>query len=94
MSEQIKINKEKIKQADIIVGIPSYNEADNIAFVAEQASLGLKKYFPKLKAVIINVDNNSEDGTKEAFLNAKTKVPKIYISTPKGITGKGNNTSK
>ena len=91
MSEQIKINKEKIKQADIIVGIPSYNEADNIAFVAEQALLGLKKYFPKLKAVIINVDNNSEDGTKEAFLNAKTKVPKIYISTPKGITGKGNN---
>lgn len=86
-----KVNKEKVKEADIVVGIPSYNEADNIAFVAEQASLGLKKYFPKYKSVIINVDNNSPDNTKQAFLNANTKVPKIYISTPPNITGKGNN---
>ena len=85
------INPDKIKQADLIVGIPSYNEADNIANVVKQVDNGLAKYFIKYKAVIINVDNNSSDGTKEAFLNVKTKTPKIYISTPPGVIGKGNN---
>ena len=91
MTKSIKVNQAKIKKADIVVGIPSYDEAENIAFVAEQASIGLKKYFPKYKSVIINVDNNSGDGTKRAFLEANTKVPKIYISTPPKVTGKGNN---
>jgi glycosyltransferase involved in cell wall biosynthesis len=85
------INPKKIKKADIVVGIPSFNEADSISFVTKQASLGIKKYFPNLKGVIINVDNNSPDKTREVFLSTKTKVPKIYISTPKGVRGKGNN---
>jgi glycosyltransferase involved in cell wall biosynthesis len=85
------INPDKMKQADLIVGIPSYNEADNIASVVKQVDRGLVKNFSKYKAVIINVDNNSPDGTREAFLNVRTKTPKIYISTPPGITGKGNN---
>ena len=33
-------------KADIVVGIPSLNEADNIAFVAEQLSIGLIKVLP------------------------------------------------
>ena len=82
----------KCKEIDIVVGIPSYNEADNIAFVAHQLSLGLNKHFPSLSSAIINVDNNSTDGTKEAFLGADTgKILKKYISTEKGIVGKGNN---
>ena len=81
----------KIKKTEIIVGIPSYNEADNIAFVVKQISQGLQKYFPRKSAVIINVDNNSEDGTKEAFLKAKSSVPKVYISTRPGVKGKGSN---
>ncbi|MCK4891962.1 MAG: glycosyltransferase, partial [Candidatus Pacebacteria bacterium] len=85
------INPNQIKQADLIVGIPSYNEADNIANVVKQIDRGLVKNFNKYKAVIINVDNNSPDGTREVFLNVKTKTPKIYISTPLGVVGKGNN---
>lgn len=84
-------NPKKIKQAEIIVGIPSYNEAETIGFVVEQASRGLKKYFPGKKSVIINVDNNSPDGTKQAFFGAKVNTPRIYISTAKGIKGKGYN---
>jgi glycosyltransferase involved in cell wall biosynthesis len=80
------------KEADIIIGIPSLNEAYNIAFVARQIALGLKKYFPTHSAVIINIDNNSKDGTKEAFLGAETgNIPKKYISTEGAIVGKGNN---
>jgi len=79
------------KETNLVVGIPSYNEADNIANVVRQVDLGLQKYFPTQKSVIINVDNNSPDNTKKAFLNTKTETPKIYISTPSDIKGKGNN---
>jgi len=84
-------NPERIEQAELIVGIPSYNEADSITFPTDVASRGLVNYFPDKKSVIINVDNYSPDGTKEAFMNTPTKVPKIYISTPEGVKGKGNN---
>ena len=89
MSEKNSI--ENLENADIIVGIPSYNEADNIHFVAEQVSKGLVKYFPEKKALIVNADNNSPDNTKDAFLKAETEVQKFYISTPPGVKGKGNN---
>ena len=42
-----KLIPDKVKQADIIVGIPSYNEADSIGFVVEQVDKGLQKYFSK-----------------------------------------------
>ncbi|MDD5476339.1 MAG: glycosyltransferase [Syntrophales bacterium] len=84
-------NQNQVDSAEIIVGIPSYNEADSIAFPTEVADRGLTTHFPGRKAVIINVDNNSPDGTKDVFLGTPTKAPKIYISTPPGIKGKGNN---
>ncbi len=89
--EVIIENPEGIKQAEFIVGIPSFNEANSISFPTKMASQGLKKYFPDKESVIINVDNNSPDGTREAFLSTETEVPKIYISTPDDIKGKGNN---
>ncbi|MDP2708626.1 MAG: glycosyl transferase [bacterium] len=94
MANNIKqscVNQQKIKQADLIVGIPSYNEADNIGFVAEKVDFGLTKFFPGRKSVIINCDNYSPDGTQAEFLKTKTKTPKIYISTPKSMRGKGYN---
>ncbi len=83
--------KKKNDDIELIVGIPSYMEADNIANVAKIVDTGLTEYFVGLKSVIVNVDNNSEDDTKGAFLSAETKVPKKYITTPKGVRGKGNN---
>ncbi len=91
MADWIVENPDKVTSADIIVGIPSRNEADTIAFPTEQASIGLTTYFPGLKSVIVNCDNFSTDGTKEAFFSAPCQVPRIYVSTPEGVAGKGNN---
>jgi len=87
----IEENPDGVQQADVIVGIPSFNEADCIPFVAEQAAIGLKTYFNEYRSVLINCDNASEDNTREAFLSVDTGVPKIYLSTPAGVRGKGNN---
>lgn len=85
-------NPQNIAQADMVVAIPSFREAKHVAYPTTQAALGLKRYFGDKKCVLINCDNNSDDGTKEAFFAADTEgVPRIYLSTAPGVRGKGNN---
>ena len=88
---ETEYNPENIKSVEMIVCIPSYNEADSISFPTTQADKGLTKYFGDKSSVIINCDNNSPDNTKQAFLDTPTDTPKIYMSTAPGIKGKGNN---
>ncbi|HMB20357.1 MAG TPA: glycosyl transferase, partial [Spirochaetota bacterium] len=83
--------KENLRGIEFMVGIPSYMESDSISYVVKQVDEGLSKYFDKYKTVIVNVDNNSEDDTKGAFLNTETNTPKHYITTPGEVRGKGNN---
>ena len=45
---------ERISNADIIVGIPSFNNARTIGHVVRAVHAGLAKYFPEQKAIIIN----------------------------------------
>jgi len=86
-----EVNPDNIKKAAFVVAIPSYNEADSIAFPVQQADQGIHSFFGNRESVIINCDNNSDDGTKEIFLGIKTNTPKIYISTEPGVKGKGRN---
>ncbi|MBW1752933.1 MAG: glycosyltransferase [Deltaproteobacteria bacterium] len=88
---ETEYNPENIKSVEMIVCIPSYNEADSISYPTTQADKGLTKYFGDKSSVIINCDNNSPDNTKQAFLDTPTDTPKIYVSTAPGIKGKGNN---
>ncbi len=85
------MKKKQSDKYDVIVGIPSYNESDTISHVTETVGEGLEEFFSDKKSIIINVDNNSPDNTKEAFLDTKTRTEKKYISTAHGIRGKGNN---
>jgi len=73
---------------EIIVGIPSYNEADSIGFVVKQVDKGLRKYYPDRKSLIVCCDGNSKDGTRSAFLDTETLSEKRFLSTK--ARGKGN----
>ncbi|MDH4231127.1 MAG: glycosyltransferase [Nitrospirota bacterium] len=97
---QEKINE--IKEADILVGIPSYNNARTIGHVVKAVHAGLSKYFPDKKAVIINSDGGSSDGTMDVVQGATIEdyksilvqhrvEPVFTIATPyQGIPGKGS----
>jgi glycosyltransferase involved in cell wall biosynthesis len=87
----IEENPLRVEKAKIVVGIPSFNEADSISYVVEKVDEGLEKYFKNFQKVIINSDNNSPDRTRQVFLKTKTNTPKIYISTPERVRGKGQN---
>ncbi|PIP31621.1 hypothetical protein COX24_02550 [bacterium (Candidatus Gribaldobacteria) CG23_combo_of_CG06-09_8_20_14_all_37_87_8] len=75
----------------IAIGIPSYNEGDTISYVVKQVDLGLRKFFPLANCLIINVDSDSTDNTKEAFLKTQTFSSKKYLNTGKKPRGKGKN---
>ncbi len=42
-----------IGEADIVVGIPFYNEKDRVTHVLETVREGLEKFYPELKAVLV-----------------------------------------
>ena len=84
-------NPHGVQEAEVVVGIYSCNEADTIPFVAEQAAIGLKTYFPQYRSVLINCDNSFRDGTRDAFFSAPGEAPRIYLSSASGAKGKGNS---
>jgi glycosyltransferase involved in cell wall biosynthesis len=91
LSPQAWKHLEKLKSADILVGIPSYNNAHTINYVVYQAAKGLETYFPNLKSAIFVSDGNSTDGTLESvkamrFPFQVSMIPTTYV----GILGKGS----
>lgn len=60
---------DEIKKADILVGIPSYNNESTIGHVIKAVRLGLTKYFPKFKSIIVNSDCGSTDKTRKIVKN-------------------------
>jgi len=55
--------------ADIVVGIPSYQNAATIGHVVHAAQSGLAKYFPGVQSVVLNSDGGSTDGTPDVVAN-------------------------
>ncbi|MBW2059688.1 MAG: glycosyltransferase [Deltaproteobacteria bacterium] len=91
MNELYEENPSNVRDAEIVVGIPSYNKPKGITLPTEKADEGLVEFFPNRKSVILNCASHSDDGTKEAFLGVRTEVPKIYLATGEAVTGKGNS---
>jgi hypothetical protein len=78
----------EVEKCDIVVGIPSFNNATTVAHVARTAAEGIRRL--QLKGLIVNSDGGSTDGTVEAFLASDTfEVPKFSLRY-KGIPGKGS----
>ena len=79
---------------EIVVGIPTYREVDSIAYVVRQVDIGLSRAYGARNCLIVNVDNESDDGTGDVFLNTRTACSKEYISTGCNPRGKGKNLLK
>lgn len=92
----------EIGKADLVVGIPSFNNARTIGHVVRAVTAGLAKYFPDRPAVVVNSDGGSTDGTPDivrqaalsdyrTVLAAHPLYPVHRLTTPyHGIPGKGS----
>lgn len=82
---------QRLGSADIVIGIPTYNNETTISNILKNCGEGLKKFFPEFKSIILNADSDSEDKTTSNI--KKTMLPKGLecISTKySGIKGKGS----
>jgi len=101
LTSEAEAKVQEIGEADILVGIPSYNNADTIAHVVHAVTAGLAKYFPKAKAVLVNADGGSIDGTQQVVADAGIDLGALLVSAEisplrkivtsyLGIPGKGS----
>jgi len=101
LTSEAEAKVQEIGEADILVGIPSYNNADTIAHVVHAVTAGLAKYFPKAKAVLVNADGGSNDGTPQVVADAGVDLGTLLVSSQVsslrkivtsylGIPGKGS----
>jgi glycosyltransferase involved in cell wall biosynthesis len=102
MPEEARRAAEFIRRADIVIGIPSYNNSRTIGHVVQACYAGLAKYFPQFTAVLVNSDGGSKDGTRDAVLGARVEDRHLLLlSTPlmaahrlsfpyHGVPGKGS----
>jgi len=70
LTKEIENKIKEVKKADILVGIPSYNNAHTIGHVVRAVQAGLAKYFQGRKSVLVNSDGGSTDGTLEVVRSA------------------------
>jgi glycosyltransferase involved in cell wall biosynthesis len=102
LPDEARLAAESIGKADLVIGIPSYNNARTIGHVVRAANAGLSKYFPEFTGVVVNSDGGSTDNTREAVLSACVDDSHLMLlSTPlavahrlsfpyHGIPGKGS----
>ena len=80
-----------IGSADILVGIPSYNNEASIAHVVQTVSEGLAQYYPDRDAVILVADGGSTDNTRErAAVPLLSSQHEQIVTIYRGIGGKGS----
>ena len=81
---------EEIEKADILVGIPAFNNEKTIVHVVQMVSHGLNKYFKDRKSVIMIADGGSTDDTREAVRDFELKPGQEKLLTIyRGPGGKG-----
>ena len=92
----------RVGRADLMVGIPSYGNAETIGFVVRAATAGMVQYFPDLKPILVNSDGGSPDDTPRVAISTESPeyIEKIILVSPRhklqrisftyqGLSGKG-----
>jgi glucosylglycerate synthase len=94
---------DEIGQADIVVGMPCFNNEETAGGVAIAIEAGLRKHFPGLRSVICASDGGSTDRTRDVVLEASvgdraeallvptdTPIPEKLCFEYRGPPGKGS----
>lgn len=81
---------EKIEHADLVIGIPCFNNDSTIDHVIDAVSEGIAEYYRDKRAIIVISDGGSTDDTREVA-REKTVYPFIekIVTIYRGIPGKG-----
>lgn len=88
MSEETFLSDEFLQQitaageADILVGVPTLNNATTIERTVRAIQLGLVKYFPRQRAAVVTTDGGSRDGTADGVKNIPPLDFRTMLAAP------------
>src|SRR4029434_8718792 len=83
VSPETRQRIEELGTADIVLGLPTYNNAGTIEPVIHGIQTGLRKHFDSLRSVIIHSDGGSKDGPPEREMEATTNgIPVVQAPYP------------
>src|SRR5438309_10758900 len=85
LEERTETQIREIAQADILVGIPSFNNSSTIGHVVRAVIAGLAKYFPACRAVLVNSAGGSTDGTPDVVAKASVDLCIMLITGRPGF---------
>lgn len=81
---------EEIESADILIGIPCYNNEKTIEHVIQMVTHGLAKHYKNHRSVILIADGGSTDDTREVAKEFQIKPwQEKIVSIYRGPGGKG-----
>ncbi len=102
LDEKGLVEVRRVGNADLMVGIPSFGNAETIGYVVRAATAGMVQYFPDLKPIMVNSDGGSPDDTPRVAVSTESPdyIEKIILISPRhklqrisftyqGISGKG-----
>jgi len=82
---------EEIEGAEILVGIPCYNNEGTVAHVIQMVTHGLSEHYKDRRSVILIADGGSTDDTREVVKEFEIKPwQEKVISIYRGPAGKGS----
>ncbi|OGF20943.1 MAG: glycosyl transferase family 2 [Candidatus Eisenbacteria bacterium RBG_19FT_COMBO_70_11] len=102
LREDVRRRLDEIGEADVLIGIPSYNNSRTIGHVVQAVTAGLAKYFPDQRSVLVNSDGGSKDGTPDVVSRSELgttrsillshRVRRVHkvITAYQGLPGKGS----
>jgi len=82
---------EEIRQADLLVGIPCYNNEETVVHVIQMVSHGIDQHFRDRRAVIMVADGGSTDDTRDRVTEFQLKPwQEKLVTIYRGVAGKGS----
>lgn len=81
LSDELLRQLVAVGQVDILVGVPTFNNAATIASVVKTLHVGLAKHFPRERTVLISPDGGSDDGTPDLVRTAPLADAEMQGST-------------
>lgn len=83
LPQEVQDKLREFVHLDLVVGIPSYNNADTIRHVKDAVVAGLAEFFPDKRSIIVLSDGGSQDETRHLFEETgRDAPPTLIVSHP------------
>lgn len=82
----------RIEGADLLIGIPCFNNGGTVGAVVENAAAGLREFFPSQRGCIVVADGGStvDDSREEALAAIQRLKAHGVVGIYRGLSGKGS----